>query len=79
MGLRIWNSSRDRSWVTCSCRPIPSTTRRGSSEENVELVRRGYEHFPHTGEPDTSFYSPDIEWHSAAEDPFTEPFAVWMV
>ena len=30
------------------------------SQENVELVRRGYEHFAHTGEPDASFYSPDI-------------------
>ena len=44
------------------------------SEENVELVRRGYEHFAQTGEPDTSIYSPDIEWHSAAEDPYAEPF-----
>jgi ketosteroid isomerase-like protein len=44
------------------------------SQENVELVRRGYEHFAQTGEPDTSFYSPDIEWHSAADDPYAEPF-----
>ena len=44
------------------------------SQENIELVRRGYEHFARTGEPDTSFYSPDIEWHSAAEDPYAEPF-----
>jgi ketosteroid isomerase-like protein len=41
---------------------------------NVDLVRRGYEHFAQTGEPDTSFYSPEIEWHSAAEDPYVEPF-----
>jgi hypothetical protein len=37
------------------------------SEENVELVRRGYEHFAQTGEADASVYSPDVEWHSAAE------------
>jgi ketosteroid isomerase-like protein len=44
------------------------------SEENVELVRRGYEHFARTGEPDASVYSPDVEWHSAVEDPYAEPF-----
>jgi ketosteroid isomerase-like protein len=44
------------------------------SQENVELVRRGYEHFAQTGEPDASIYSPDLEWHSAAEDPYVEPF-----
>jgi ketosteroid isomerase-like protein len=44
------------------------------SEENVEAVRRGYEHFAQTGEADLSVYSPDVEWHNAAEDPFAEPF-----
>ena len=44
------------------------------SEENVELVRRGYEHFAQTGEADLSVYSPDVEWHNTAEDPFAEPF-----
>jgi len=44
------------------------------SEENVDLVRRGYEHFARSGEPDASLYAPDIEWHSAAEDPGQEVF-----
>jgi ketosteroid isomerase-like protein len=44
------------------------------SEENVDLVRRAYEHFAHTGEPDVSAYAPEIEWHSAAEDPGLEVF-----
>ena len=44
------------------------------SEENVDLVRRGYEHFARTGELDASLYAPDIEWHSAAEDPGQEVF-----
>lgn len=42
------------------------------SEENVELVRQGYEHFARTGEPDFSSYAPEIEWHSAADDPELE-------
>jgi len=44
------------------------------SEENVDLVRRGYEHFARTGEADVSVYAPDVEWHSAAEDPGSEVF-----
>jgi len=44
------------------------------SEENVDLVRKGYEHFARTGEADLSVYSPDVVWHNAAEDPFAEPF-----
>jgi len=44
------------------------------SQENVDLVRRGYEHFARTGEPDPSVYASDIEWHSAAEDPGQEVF-----
>ena len=44
------------------------------SQENIDLVRRGYEHFARTGEPDESIYTPDVEWHSAAEDPGTEVF-----
>src|SRR5262245_52444323 len=39
------------------------------SEENVELVRRGYEHFARTGEVYESIYSADVEWHGAAGDP----------
>ncbi len=42
------------------------------SEENVDLVRRGYEYFARTGEADASVYGPDIEWHSAVEDPGQE-------
>jgi ketosteroid isomerase-like protein len=30
------------------------------SEENVEIVRRGYEHFNRTGEPDYSDFDPEI-------------------
>jgi ketosteroid isomerase-like protein len=44
------------------------------SEENVDLVKRAYEHFARTGEPDGSLYAPDIEWHSATEDPGQEVF-----
>jgi ketosteroid isomerase-like protein len=44
------------------------------SEENVDLVRRGYEHFARTGEADASIYAPEIEWHSAADDPGQEVF-----
>jgi ketosteroid isomerase-like protein len=44
------------------------------SQENIELVRRGYEHFARTGEPDVSTYAPEIKWHSAAEDPGLEVF-----
>ena len=44
------------------------------SQENVDLVQRGYEYFARTGEPDPSVYAPDIEWHSAAEDPGQEVF-----
>ena len=42
------------------------------SEENVDLVRRGYEYFARTGETDASVYAPDVEWHSAVEDPGQE-------
>ena len=31
------------------------------SQENVDLVRQGYEHFARTGEPDASLYAADIE------------------
>jgi ketosteroid isomerase-like protein len=44
------------------------------SQENIDLVRRGYEYFARTGETDVSLYAPDIEWHSAAEDPGQEVF-----
>jgi ketosteroid isomerase-like protein len=44
------------------------------SGENIELVQKGYEHFARTGEADESVYAPDVEWHSAAEDPGTETF-----
>ena len=44
------------------------------SEENVDLVRQGYEHFARTGELDVSSYAPEIEWHSAADDPGLDVF-----
>jgi ketosteroid isomerase-like protein len=44
------------------------------SQENVELVRKAYERFAETGEPDLTTYSADVEWHSAAEDPGAEVF-----
>jgi ketosteroid isomerase-like protein len=44
------------------------------SQENVEVVRRGYEHFARAGEPDPSLYALDVEWHSVAEDPGQEVF-----
>jgi ketosteroid isomerase-like protein len=44
------------------------------SDENVDLVRQGYEHFARTGEPQVAAYAPDIEWHSAADDPGLEVF-----
>jgi ketosteroid isomerase-like protein len=44
------------------------------SQDNVELIRGAYEHFARTGEPDLSIYAPDVEWHSAADDPATEVF-----
>jgi ketosteroid isomerase-like protein len=44
------------------------------SEENVDLVRQGYEYFARTGETDVSVYAPDVEWHSAADDPGQEVF-----
>jgi ketosteroid isomerase-like protein len=44
------------------------------SQENVDLVREAYEHFARTGEPHTAAYAPDVEWHSAADDPGSEVF-----
>ena len=44
------------------------------SQENVDLVRQGYVYFARTGEPDVSAYSPEVEWHSAADDPGLEVF-----
>ena len=44
------------------------------SQENIDLVRQGYDHFARTGELDGSVYTPDVEWHSAAEDPGQEVF-----
>ena len=32
------------------------------SEENVEIVRRGYEHFNRTGEPDFGLLDPEVEY-----------------
>jgi ketosteroid isomerase-like protein len=52
----------------------PRDTAWAMSEENVDLVRQGYEHFARTGEPDLSAYAPELEWHSAAEDPGLEVF-----
>jgi ketosteroid isomerase-like protein len=44
------------------------------SQHNVDLVRQGYEHFARTGELDVSVYAPEVEWHSAADDPGLEVF-----
>jgi ketosteroid isomerase-like protein len=44
------------------------------SQENVDLVREGYKHFALTGEPHVAAYAPDVEWHSAADDPGLEVF-----
>jgi ketosteroid isomerase-like protein len=44
------------------------------SQENIDLIRRAYEHFARTGELDDSAYASEIEWHSAAEDPRSEVF-----
>jgi ketosteroid isomerase-like protein len=44
------------------------------SQENVDLIRQGYEHFARTGEPDVSAYAPEVKWHSAAEDPGLDVF-----
>jgi hypothetical protein len=32
------------------------------SQENVEIVRRGYEHANRTGEPDYNLFDPDVQW-----------------
>ena len=40
----------------------------------MELVRQSYEHFARTGEAEVSVYAPEIEWHSAAEDPVLEVY-----
>jgi ketosteroid isomerase-like protein len=43
------------------------------SQANIELVRGAYDHFAQTGELDAGVYAPEVEWHSAAEDPTSEP------
>jgi ketosteroid isomerase-like protein len=44
------------------------------SEENVDLVKQSYEHFARTRELDVTAYGPEVEWHSAADDPGLEVF-----
>jgi ketosteroid isomerase-like protein len=39
------------------------------SQENVELIRAGYEEFNKTGEPPLQIYDPAIEWHTRADLP----------
>ena len=41
------------------------------SQENVELTRRGYEHFNRTGEPDYSVLDPGIVCHDFPDLPDT--------
>jgi ketosteroid isomerase-like protein len=39
------------------------------SQENVELIRAGYEEFNKTGQPPLQIYDPAIEWHTRADLP----------
>jgi ketosteroid isomerase-like protein len=39
------------------------------SQENVEIVRRMYEHFNRTGELNLELYDPAIEWTTAEDEP----------
>jgi ketosteroid isomerase-like protein len=34
------------------------------SQENVEIVRQGYEHYNRTGEPDFGAFDPEVQWIS---------------
>jgi ketosteroid isomerase-like protein len=39
------------------------------SQENVEIVRRGYERWTELGKPDYDFMDPEIEWRGPREFP----------
>jgi ketosteroid isomerase-like protein len=39
------------------------------TQENVEIVRRGYESFARDGAPDFEFLDPEIEWRGPREFP----------
>ncbi len=39
------------------------------SQENVEIVRRGYERWQELGRPTIEFLDPEIEWHGPREFP----------
>jgi uncharacterized protein len=41
------------------------------SQENVEAVRRAYDHFNKTYEPSYELIAPDIAWHTAVDLPDT--------
>ena len=44
------------------------------SQENIEIVRTGYDEFNRTGQPTFEFLDSEVQWHSAADLPDT---AVW--
>jgi ketosteroid isomerase-like protein len=39
------------------------------SQENVDLIRRGYDRWLETGDPVFDFFDPQIEWHGPREFP----------
>jgi ketosteroid isomerase-like protein len=39
------------------------------SQQNVEIVRRGYEAFAEHGVPDLEFLDPEVEWRGPREFP----------
>jgi ketosteroid isomerase-like protein len=41
------------------------------SQEDVEIVRRAYEHFNRTHAPAYELFDPNVEWHTAADLPDT--------
>src|SRR5687767_4347740 len=41
------------------------------SEENIEAVRRAYEHFNRTHAPAYELFDPNVEWHTASDLPDT--------
>jgi ketosteroid isomerase-like protein len=61
-GRRIFRASRSRRL---------RDTALVMSRENVEAVRRGYDHFNRTHEPVYELMAPDIAWHTAVDLPDT--------
>jgi ketosteroid isomerase-like protein len=43
------------------------------SQENVEVVRRGFDHGNRTGEPDFDSFHPDLVYHPRADEPDPSP------